>query len=516
MNTKLLREKILDLAVKGKLVEQDEKDESAKVLLKKIKIERDRLAEEKRVRKEDFSEIYQDETDKHYYEKFENGEIVNITKEIPFEIPNNWCWTRLDCVGEIIGGGTPKTEIIENWINGDIPWITPADMRSIVGKYISRGERNITQKGLASSSAKLFPKGSIIYSSRAPIGYIAITNNELCTNQGFRSVSLYIANINLYIYYTLIQRTTEIKSRASGTTFKEISGSEFGKTLIPLPPLKEQQCIVEKTEELFSIIDKLEKEKVDYDKNIETLNCKVLDLAIRGKLIRQCATDESVEKLLEKIKIERDKLVEEKKIKKEKWSEIYQDSTDKQFYEKFENGKIINITEEIPFEIPENWRWTRAATIFDVRDGTHDTPKYINKGIPLFTSKNLHKGYLDFNDVKYISNSDSEKINERSKVDNGDILFAMIGSIGNPVIVDVEFTFSIKNMALFKNIYNINMKYFYYFLLFSEDLMREQAVGGVQKFVSLSYLRQFLIPLPPFSEQQRIVQKMDQLFNILK
>ena len=326
----------------------------------------------------------------------------------------------------------------------------------------------------------------------------------------------YIFNyyIKLFIQSSLFFK--QVEDNVGGVAQKNLNTGWLSKFLTPLPPLKEQHVIVKKTNKLFNVLDRLEKEKSDYDKNIIILSNKILDLAVRGKLVKQCEEDESIEKLIGKIKAEKEKLIKEKKIKKEKWSEIYQDSTDKQFYEKFENGKIINITEEIPFEIPENWRWTRAATIFDVRDGTHDTPKYINKGIPLFTSKNLHKGYLDFNDVKYISNSDSEKINERSKVDNGDILFAMIGSIGNPVIVDVEFTFSIKNMALFKNIYNINMKYFYYFLLFSEDLMREQAVGGVQKFVSLSYLRQFLIPLPPFSEQQRIVQKMDQLFNILK
>ena len=180
-----------------------------------------------------------------------------IDDEIPFEIPQNWVWCRLSSLGEIVGGGTPKTEEAEYWNGGTIAWLTPADMKYVSGKYVSHGERFITNAGLQGSSAQLMPKGTVVYSSRAPIGYVAISLNEICTNQGFKSLIPAIVGINQYIYYCLIERTPEIQSRASGTTFREISGSEFGRTLIPLPPMNEQKRIVTEIERILPLCDKL-------------------------------------------------------------------------------------------------------------------------------------------------------------------------------------------------------------------------------------------------------------------
>lgn len=190
----------------------------------------------------------------HFYEKRGNNKPEYIDNEILFDIPESWCWVRLNTLGLIIGGGTPKTKVDEYWINGKIPWLTPADMKFINDKYVSHGQRNITELGLEKSSAKLIPKNSIIYSSRAPIGYIGISKNELCTNQGFKSLVPFDEEIVNYIYYSLIALTPEIQSKASGTTFKEISGTKFGEILIPLPPINEQNNIIEKIEEIFSYL----------------------------------------------------------------------------------------------------------------------------------------------------------------------------------------------------------------------------------------------------------------------
>ena len=199
--------------------------------------------------------------------------------------------------------------------------------------------------------------------------------------------------------------------------------------------------------------------------------------------------------LLKYIQAEKERLIKEKVIKKSK--------------------PLPPITEaEKPYELPEGWEWVRLNDICDVRDGTHDSPKYVEKGFPLITSKNLINGKLDFSNVKYISEKDYLKINERSKVDNGDILLAMIGTIGNPVIVnEAEINFSIKNVALFKFFKNsvIKNNYLYYLLLFAESIMNKQSAGGVQSFVSLTFLRNYVIPLPPLYIQDQIVQKLEQL-----
>lgn len=227
-----MQKSILQYAIQGKLVKQREEDGTAEELYQQIQEEKKKLIKEGKIKKtKTLSKITED--------------------EIPFDIPENWKWVRLGEIGEIVGGGTPKTGNSEFWNGGNIPWLTPADMKFVPGKYVENGERFITEKGLKGSSARLMPKGTIIYSSRAPIGYIAIANNDLATNQGFKSLVPYELRINEYMYYCLMSRTNEIISRASGTTFKEISGSEFGLTVVPLPPLEEQKRIVEKIEELL-------------------------------------------------------------------------------------------------------------------------------------------------------------------------------------------------------------------------------------------------------------------------
>lgn len=229
----------------------------------------------------------------------------------------------------------------------------------------------------------------------------------------------------------------------------------------------------------------------------QDLKNSILQLAIQGRLVAQDANDEPAEVLYAKIQAEKQKLIKEGKIKKDKPLPPIAD-------------------DEIPFKIPSTWKWVRLGDSLDVRDGTHDTPKYVDAGIPLVTSKNLYNGVLDLSNVKYISHKDAEKINERSKVDKNDILFAMIGTIGNPVIVDTVPNFCIKNMALIKNNEFIDVNYIALFLNYVQSDMKQKAQGAVQAFVSLSFIRNFLIPLPPLAEQKRIVAKIEELEPFVK
>jgi len=220
----------------------------------------------------------------------------------------------------------------------------------------------------------------------------------------------------------------------------------------------------------------------------------ILSLAMQGKLVPQDPRDQSASDLLKEIEAEKSRLVKDGKIKPSKpLPEIKPD--------------------EVPYNLPKSWEWVRLNNALDVRDGTHDTPKYVDIGYPLITSKNLYTGILSFEDVKLISEEDYRKINDRSKVDIGDILFAMIGSIGNPVIVDCDKEFSIKNVALFKFYLTDKprSRYLHYFLKQAQEIMKDNSSGAVQSFVSLGFLRNYLIPIPPIAEQRRIVAKIDEL-----
>lgn len=227
---------------------------------------------------------------------------------------------------------------------------------------------------------------------------------------------------------------------------------------------------------------------------ISKLRELILELAVRGKLVPQDDNDEPASVLLEKIAVEKAQLIKKGRIKKVKVRD-----------------KINE--DEKSFQLPRNWSWIRLSNIYDVRDGTHDSPKYQASGYPLVTSKNLASGTLSLDDVKYISTKDHQKIAERSAVVKGDILFAMIGTIGNPVIVDIDDEFSIKNVALFKPINGLlnSMQFLRIQLIVASKYLKNNASGAVQKFASLTKLREQAVALPPLAEQQRIVAKVDEL-----
>lgn len=229
--------------------------------------------------------------------------------------------------------------------------------------------------------------------------------------------------------------------------------------------------------------------------NAQQLKNAILQEAIEGRLVPQDPNDEPASVLLARIRKEKERLVKEGKLKK-KDLEVKPISED-----------------EIPFEIPKSWEWCRLADYLDVRDGTHDSPKYHSEGIPFVTSKNLDNGKIDFSTCKYISEEDHKKFSERSCVEDGDILFAMIGSIGNPVIVKKDREFSIKNVALFKRycVELTNIQYIYYYLQFIQNELKKISSGGVQSFVGLKTFREWIFPLPPLAEQHRIVAKIEEL-----
>lgn len=229
----------------------------------------------------------------------------------------------------------------------------------------------------------------------------------------------------------------------------------------------------------------------------EELRMSILQFALQGKITEQFITDSSVDKLFETIQEKKNAMISAGVIKEEK--------------------KLPPLDDDVLFDIPQSWRWARMQYFLDVRDGTHDSPKYYAQGVPFVTSKNISNGYLDFTDVNYISQADADKINQRSLVEDNDILLAMIGSIGNPVKVHKDREFAIKNMALIKAVpqSNINMDYVLILLRYMQAIMKRDSSGGVQKFVSLSYLREFPVPVPPIEEQQRIVERVNVLMEKL-
>jgi type I restriction enzyme S subunit len=214
--------------------------------------------------------------------------------EQPYKVPENWRWVRLGDITQIIGGGTPASGVAEYYENGDIPWISPADLSQYNNIYISHGTKNITQLGLAKSSAKLLPTDTVCLSSRAPIGYVVIAANPLSTNQGFKSFLPAEIYNSRYLYWYLKGNKELLESRASGTTFLELSASKAATIEFPLPPLAEQQRIVDRIERLFAKLDEArEKAKAVVD-GFENRKAAILHKAFTGELTKRWREEQGI------------------------------------------------------------------------------------------------------------------------------------------------------------------------------------------------------------------------------
>lgn len=447
----LMRQRVLDMAIRGELVKQREEEGTAAELYSIIE------ERKKSKKKQKLLEV--------------DG------KDLPFSIPKSWKWVRLSEIGTIIGGGTPKTNVDAYWIDGDIPWVSPADLTNYKKKYISQGKKNITQIGLEKSSARLMDTGAVLFSSRAPIGYVAIAENPISTNQGFKSVVPYVMEMNEYIYYYFFAFIDNIKSRSSGTTFKEISGRELGNSLFPLPPLNEQKRIVAKIEEIFAVIDQIETRKQESLAIIQNMRQTALQDAIKGVLVEQDETDEPASILYKKIQAEKEQMVKDKKIKKEK-----------QLPEIEEN--------ETPFEIPESWQWVRLGNLLSVSSGKNLTLKKMKPGpYPVYGGNGIMGYHDDFNTT------------------GTNILIGRVGEkCGNVSLVSGDIW--VTDNAFISSFSEDNLSSEFLASLLETINLRKFAKSTAQPVISGQGIYPLLVPLPPLKEQHRIVEKLDEIMAI--
>lgn len=510
-----LRELILELAVRGKLVSQDSSDESASELLTRIKAEKSKLISTGKIKKNQLLNTIADE-------------------EKPFDLPYSWEWARLGFIGNTQTGATPSKSNPESF-GSDIPFVKPGD---IYKNYVQYDNEGLSFLG-AAQSGRVAQSGSVLMVCIGTIGKCNLIERDCSFNQQINSITPYILDSRYLLWVCRSNYFhTEAWSRSSSTTIAILNKGNWEEICVPIPPLEEQRRIVAKVDELMALCDQLEAQHgdaadaheklvshllgtltqsqsaADFNTNwqriaahfdalfttetsIDALKQTLLQLAVMGKLVAQDANDEPASELLKRIQDEKAKLLAEGKIKKV--------------------SLLVKIGEsEKQFALPRGWALARLSDVFDVRDGTHDSPKFQASGYPFVTSKNLYSGSLDLTEVKFISEDDHRKYSVRSNVQRGDILFAMIGSIGNPVIVDVDIEFSIKNVALIKLYCDelSNRQYLLLHLRSSSENMKNEAGGGVQSFISLGNLRKHLIPMPPLAEQQRIVERVDELVRI--
>lgn len=513
-----LRRFIFELAVSGKLVLQDSNDEPASQLLNRIRAEKERLMKIGKIRT-----------------RINTTDLEVSTP--PFYIPLNWKWCQLAEVGAIIGGGTPSSSDQDNFTYGGqgIPWITPADLGKHKKLYISHGARDLTEKGLRESSATLLPENSVLFTSRAPIGYIAIASNKISTNQGFKSVVPHIQDCSRYIAIYFQAFASWIDHKASGTTFREVSGKIVAGLPFPLPPLAEQHRIATKIDELMALCDQLEAAKTEreqsrnklvvaslhhlsrpkveeasfYDQtrfvlnslshitscpeHIKQLRQTILNLAVCGKLIPQDPKDESASELLKRIQLEKEQLIKKGKLRKDK----------------------IVLSSQPPNVVPPNWTWVYLQDVFEIFRGGSPRPagdpKYFGGPIPWITVREITKSR-----EKYLTDTKESLTEEgatRSRFINpNDLLLTNSGAtLGVPKISQIKGCINDGIVAL-RLFHSIPLNDFAYLYLYSQiGAFRKVNQGMGQPNLNTSIIAGWFFPLPPLAEQRRIVAKVEDL-----
>ena len=526
MNGKQLKNSILQWAIQGKLVPQDPNDEPASVLLEKIRQEKERLIKEKKIKRDKNASIIYRGEDNSYYEKMHvTGEVKCIDEEVPFEIPKGWEWCRLNDLALYRKGPFGSSLTKSMFVAKSNQSVKVYEQKNAIQKDFRLGDYYISKEKFEAMQSFIVKPNDIIVSCAGTIGetYLLPLDAPVgIINQALMRVTLFDLSMaeywQMYFAYMLLN---EAQMKGAGSAIKNIPPFEYLKAvLVPVPPLSEQSRLVGRYNLLLSLIAK-------YESEADKLNClnlniydklkkSVLQEAIQGKLVQQIAEEGTAQKLLEQIKTEKLKLVKEGKLKKSALNDsVIFRGDDNRYYEKI-GKKCVDITEQIPFEIPNSWTWVRMGQIGDW--GAGSTPQrgnqdYYGGNILWLKTGELNNGIVYDTEEKITQRAFQDCSLRMNKI--GDVLIAMYGAtIGKLAIVGKELT---TNQACCGcTPYVVFNWYLFYFLMASRDTFIKKGEGGAQPNISRVKLVEYLIPLPPLREQKRIVQKIEQLTQLLK
>ena len=500
MNGKQLKNSILQWAIQGKLVPQDPNDEPASVLLDKIRQEKKRLIKEKKIKRDKNASIIYRGEDNSYYEKITaTGEVKCIDEEIPFEIPQGWEWTR---IGNIFNHASGKQQSSSNKAGGTPQkFITTSNL--YWGYFVLDNVKvmNFTDEEIKTCSAT---KGDLLVcEGGAGYGRSAIWNEDydICLQNHVHRLRPCISGLCEYVYHFMYLLKESNNLTSVGTAMPGLSANRLKGLLLPLPPLSEQRRIVTKLAELLSQIDKYSKVQNQLDElNItlkESLKKSILQEAIQGKLVPHLTEDGTAQDLLEQIKTEKQKLVKEGKLKKSALNDsVIFRGDDNKYYELI-GSEVSEI--ELPFEIPNSWSLARLNAVCQLTDGL----KTIGKQCLL--------------DAKYLRGKSSETIAEQGKlVYKGDNIMLVDGENSGEVFIvpqDGYMGSTFKQLWISSSMYE---PYVLAFIQFYKETLRNSKKGAAIPHLNKELFYGLIIGIPPLQEQRRIVQKIEQLMQLLK
>jgi type I restriction enzyme, S subunit len=456
-----------------------------------------------------------------HYEKFQDGTVKCIEDEIPFELPEGWAWTRLGGIGNWQSGATPSRHHLE-YYGGSIPWLKTGDLND---GFINSVSEYITKEGFNNSSVVLNPVGSVLIAMYgATIGKLGITNIEVTTNQAC-CACLPIIIINHYLFYFLMYQKKYFIEKAVGGAQPNISKEKIVATLFPVPPLREQKELVSMINKLISKIDSIASCKNEIENIIAITKSRILDLAIRGKLVPQDPNDEPASVLLERIRAEKEELIKQGKIKRDKKKSVIFKGEDNSYYEKI-GSEVRCIDEEILLDIPDTWEWIRLENCCSKEIRRGKSPKYIDKSGTLVFAQKCNTKYNGI-DIGLALNLDESTLGRypiNEYMQDGDIVVNSTGTgtlgrvgfyrtsdnhIGLPIVPDSHIT-------IIRGFSCIQAFYLYTFMKANQGALEKKGEGSTnQKELKPLTLKEMLVPLPPISEQKRIETAVSAAFSLI-
>ena len=519
MTAQQLKNSILQMAVQGKLLPQDPNDEPASVLLERIRAEKERLIKEKKIKREKNPSVIFKGADNTPYEKI-GDEVRSLVGEVPFEIPDSWEWARLGSVVYNRGQTSPSTEFCY------------IDIGSIDNKNqkLNPTDTTIAPDKAPSRARKLVDMGDILYSTVRPyLHNMCIIDREFphipIASTGFAVLTCHANLLNKYLFYYLMSPDFDAYANntdnAKGVAYPAINDDRLYKALIPIPPVAEQHRIV-------SAIDSVNMPLCEYGSKEETLrilntsfpeNLKksILQEAVQGKLVPQDPSDEPAEALLERIRVEKQRLIKEGKVKKDKRESVIF-RRDNSHYEK-RGSEEVCIDDEIPFEIPESWAWARLSSFGVFSSGktpSMSNPLFWNGNVPWVTSKDMKRPVITDSEM-HISELAAATM---QLYPAGTLLLVARSGILKRLLplcklgIDSTINQDIKAFSL----YDIKLsEWLFYGIKAFEPFILKELVKSVTTVESLKFdeFAAMLIPVPPLSEQRRIIDAIKTAMNLL-
>ena len=499
IDTKALREKVLDLAIRGKLVPQDPNDEPASVLLERIRAEKEQMVKEGKLKPKDIKNdtIIFKADDNLHYEQFKDGTVKCIEDEIPFELPDGWSWARF---------GTLT-------INRDSERkpISSSSRKNVEKKYDYYGASGKIDK----IDSYIFDEkllligedGANLVTRSKPIAFFA--EGQYWVNNHAHCIDSIDKRYLYYLCYFI--NAINLEPYVTGSAQPKMNQENMNSILVSLPPFAEQLLILNQIDSFYEIIDSLENNQQDLVDVIGLTKSKILDLSIRGKLVPQNLNDEPASVLLERIRAEKEELIKQGKIKRDKKESVIFKGEDNSYYRLSSDNKSYNV--DIPFDIPNNWVWCNLSMIGTTNIGlTYKPSEIVSDGTIVLRSSNIINGKIDLTDLVRVNSN----IRENQYINENDILIcvrngskSLVGKCAIFKNISEKSSFG-AFMAIYRSPF---FEYIYYFL--NSDIFKNTFNNDDTKQINQltqDIIKNTLLPLPPIAEQKRIVEAIETAF----